>query len=1227
MRCFRLIGWLAVWAAAAGAAAWEVAPAEAEPFQSAWCRNIEGRQNVDGALFGRVTGGDPFFGVAQVGLPKAEAAWLAFEMACDAPAGGVAQFFINLESDQSGLLVEQPLANDGKFHRYTVALDQLPGWDQLTRIETFRFDPIQPGAAGDSFKIRRIWLVASPDQLPPFVREPDYSPIDYDFSQPGAGRIFLDGYAHNLDGRRIADGALQMTVAGSDPYFAIVPVNRPAAEIDRLAVEMALEGAPSKMQLFYNFGSIGGLAEQQVIADGEFHVYTFELDKFKSFTDNGGLDNFRFDPVHPGQAGDRIAIRSIRLFAENGRPQLPPGATVPPAGRGELVVDGFRQLGLGGDAAARTVLGWSYDREFLYIRFASELDNVKYVANCRDRDGQVYMDDSLEFFLKPADDHYFQLAVNPAGTLFDGRVSVENSQDGVMDSSWDSGAEVTADIQPGVWSGTLKIPFAALGLPDGPKEPWRVNVVRNSLADGKGRSGWNFYAGRNHQLDTYRILAFGDAASPRVRLESPGNLYAGGNRAVFANPDRAAVTAAVVLRDLASGAETRFSASGNDAEIAVPYTIVRPGRYQMLVSAGDGRVDWFADVLKFTSADLSGDLAAWLERLMGAPESDEREGLLITGRRLSAELAASGQLDVGVYRDFEAAAGEFVTGLALAELAAATRSNFGVADWPFALARADSMWKIFRSLAPEFPEFHGEPCAELFVEAAANEVEAVQLLLVGLDAPVSGITVNAGALSGPAGVIGFDRIGIYGVEYIDTTGMLTNYPVEFRGEYPEMLLPRDTCEVAPRRITPVWIEIAVPSGTPAGEYAGTVSVAVPGRDALQVPLRLKVWDFELPATPYLRTAMSCNQNEVLEYQAKLQGAPLSEEQRFTVLDNLAKFMLAHRMNPSYIYEWSCYSGVPTPYPMPEQFGEYARLGLNAVSIANLTPGGFSSPASELREWYRRHGGKLIDSIKANYEAARAAGVADALYLHAMDEVFAHREAAGKAEVLRDLVAEWRREAPEVQVECITYVLPELIGTVDIWCPSMSMMDNQFDQYQARRAAGEEMWLYTCLGSPAKGMEPSFVLESAAMDLRLIGWICRRYQADGYLYYEMTRWRDNYPENGVAWPSRPWRPIGDAGYNGEAALVYPGKSWDVPPVSSVRLANLRDGFEDFDLLKLLEERWEARGRSLATPEEARRVEALLGAAELVPDYRDYSADPSELRRLRREAAALIEKFAE
>ena len=79
------------------------------------------------------------------------------------------------------------------------------------------------------------------------------------------------------------------------------------------------------------------------------------------------------------------------------------------------------------------------------------------------------------------------------------------------------------------------------------------------------------------------------------------------------------------------------------------------------------------------------------------------------------------------------------------------------------------------------------------------------------------------------------------------------------------------------------------------------------------------------------------------------------------------------------------------------------------------------------------------------------------------------------------------------------------------------------------------------------------------------------------------------------------------YNGDGYLLYPGR--EGLPLASVRLANLRDGFEDYEYLKL---------------QENLQGETEI-ADEVVQSPTRYSSDPEIVNRTRRLIAERIESL--
>lgn len=108
---------------------------------------------------------------------------------------------------------------------------------------------------------------------------------------------------------------------------------------------------------------------------------------------------------------------------------------------------------------------------------------------------------------------------------------------------------------------------------------------------------------------------------------------------------------------------------------------------------------------------------------------------------------------------------------------------------------------------------------------------------------------------------------------------------------------------------------------------------------------------------------------------------------------------------------------------------------------------------------------------------------------------------------------------------------------------------------------------------------------------------------------MVRWDHNLPKNGLKWPKRPWNPVLIGGYNGEANFIYPAPAPDQEPNPSIRLENIRDVFEDYDMLAMLRQ-----VRPQATPQEQKRIDELSNADSLMADSCHYSQDPALLRAM-------------
>ena len=119
-----------------------------------------------------------------------------------------------------------------------------------------------------------------------------------------------------------------------------------------------------------------------------------------------------------------------------------------------------------------------------------------------------------------------------------------------------------------------------------------------------------------------------------------------------------------------------------------------------------------------------------------------------------------------------------------------------------------------------------------------------------------------------------------------------------------------------------------------------------------------------------------------------------------------------------------------------------------------------------------------------------------------------------------------------------------------------------------------------------------------------------YRTDGFLFWHSNAWREGrgakLDEMGdTFFPD--FNTYGTKGCPGDGVFLYPGSSHILP---GIRLANIRDGEEDWECLHLAERK---AGR--------RRIEELV--REICRSRKDFSRSLADLRKMRRGLAEIIE----
>jgi lysophospholipase L1-like esterase len=138
-------------------------------------------------------------------------------------------------------------------------------------------------------------------------------------------------------------------------------------------------------------------------------------------------------------------------------------------------------------AGLRTTARVLFDPTHLYLAVdCAEPDTDGLKKAVTKRDGPVYSDDSIEFFITgDPRQRYYQFAFNALGTVMDGHFKPGKH----MDRSWNSTAEVKASIEKNKrWILTAKFPLKELSAYVGNDQMWSMNLNRNRSGAAKRQS-------------------------------------------------------------------------------------------------------------------------------------------------------------------------------------------------------------------------------------------------------------------------------------------------------------------------------------------------------------------------------------------------------------------------------------------------------------------------------------------------------------------------------------------------------------------------------------------------------------------------------------------------------------------------------------------------------------------------------------------------------------------
>ena len=407
---------------------------------------------------------------------------------------------------------------------------------------------------------------------------------------------------------------------------------------------------------------------------------------------------------------------------------------------------------------------------------------------------------------------------------------------------------------------------------------------------------------------------------------------------------------------------------------------------------------------------------------------------------------------------------------------------------------------------------------------------------------------------------------------------------------------------------PIWISVQVPYGTPAGKYTGSLELMIhltEGNILTQnVDIELTVWNIDLPTRNVSKfpSIFSFNDQNLVE----IYGAEVIKWKYYDLF-------IDQRMGGVDLYTSS-----PTNVTVAAYLAFKGVRWLSLMDVYGVVRGSSEKDKLSKGNKFRMKGScvnftddlvqEVIHVLTPFIEEYENQNVFDSMFVYGFDEAPQTCESS-----IRNIYTALKKKWPKLRTVAVLNWLPSLDLPLDVWV----LQYEYFNEADALKwtATGKQQWWYHCIEPSGVNYLNTFI-ERPLMEARLLFWLAASYKVGGWLYYSDVMWQRHPPSsktmekinNTARTDFDPanyiWLPRTDIFANGDGNFVYPGV---YGPIQTVRLRNLRDGFEDIELFRMLD---------------TDKVKPIV--SPVVSSATSYILNPLALDKGRQQAAAMLDK---
>lgn len=473
----------------------------------------------------------------------------------------------------------------------------------------------------------------------------------------------------------------------------------------------------------------------------------------------------------------------------------------------------------------------------------------------------------------------------------------------------------------------------------------------------------------------------------------------------------------------------------------------------------------------------------------------------------------------------------------------------------------------------------------LSIYASIGEYEAGQILMSpkkdvkSYDITLNNLTSEQGNVYDKANII------LYNQKYINCKTASAGKDLLPTGYIPDALLPFETAKkykentIKGGQNQTIYVSFKIPYGQEPGVYTGTFVLNMDGQK-VNVPVRVEVASFEMSKDVHLQSYY----NTRLFYLCvgELSGSFQTSQ---AYMDKLHEF----RITSPTILATTPNGFEDTVSRIRELCADDKEIRLSTIHLS-LSQVGNDINRDVLTERVLRLCEVSIEDGKNYLEKV-------ILRPGIFDEPFATTSKIALIKNLLPKYYEWRDEVVEVVknntsipegelkdeivksisiIPCLitTYEMEELVDVVKSYCVPAGHAFGQEHYRQfyknAYEETGEIQWMYSCASD-----SPGFKIDSSALNLRVMGWMCHEVGFRGTLNWENSMYQsyEGTKINPYEFAKR------SASTNGDGYIFYPGKPYGLKePVTTLRIHAIRDGYEDYEWFYLLDELYKENGYS-------------------------------------------------